>query len=40
MVQNTLNGVTGTPPVSSLTGGLPNLGNVTGALSGATGPQE
>jgi hypothetical protein len=37
--QNTLNGVTGTLPVSSLTGGLPNLGNVTGALSGVTGPQ-
>jgi hypothetical protein len=38
--QNTLNGVTGTLPVSSLTGGLPNLGHVTGALSGATGPQH
>ena len=38
--QNTLNGVTGTLPVSSLTGGLPNLGNVTGALSGVTGPQH
>jgi hypothetical protein len=37
--QNTLNGVAGTLPVSSLTGGLPNLGNVTGALSGVTGPR-
>jgi hypothetical protein len=36
--RNTLNGVTGTLPVSSLTGGLPNLGNVTRALSGVTGP--
>jgi len=40
VVQNTLNGVTGTLPVSSLTGGLPNLGSVTGALSGVTGPQN
>lgn len=40
VVQNTLNGVTGTLPVSSLTGGLPNLGSVTGALSGVTGPQD
>ena len=39
VVQNTLNGVTGTLPVSSLTGGLPGLGTVTGALSGVTGPQ-
>jgi hypothetical protein len=39
-VQNTLNGVTGTLPVSSLTGGLPDLSNVTGALSGVTGPQD
>ena len=39
VVQNTLNGVTGTLPVSSLTGGLPGLGAVTGALSGVTGPQ-
>jgi hypothetical protein len=40
VVQNTLNGVTGTLPVSSLTGGLPDLSNVTGALSGVTGPQD
>ena len=40
VVQNTLNGVTGTLPVSSLTGGLPNLGDVTGALSGVTGPRN
>ena len=40
VVQNTLNGVTGTLPVSSLTGGLPNLGSVTGVLSGVTGPQN
>jgi hypothetical protein len=40
VVQNTLNGVTGTLPVSSLTGSLPNLGNVTGALSGVPGPQD
>jgi hypothetical protein len=40
VVQNTLNGVTGTLPVSSLTGGLPKLGSVTGALSGVTGPQN
>jgi hypothetical protein len=39
VVQNTLNGVTGTLPVSSLTGGLPDLSNVTGALSGVTGLQ-
>jgi hypothetical protein len=39
MVQNTLNGVTGTLPVSSLTGGLAGLGNVSGALAGVTGPQ-
>jgi hypothetical protein len=39
-VQNTLNGVTGTLPVSSLTGGLPDLSNVTGALSGVAGPQD
>jgi len=39
MVQNTLNGITGTLPVSSLTGGLPGLGNVSGALAGVTGPQ-
>ncbi|HJZ01272.1 MAG TPA: hypothetical protein VJ305_11160 [Streptosporangiaceae bacterium] len=39
-VQNTLNGVTGALPVSSLTGGLPDLSNVTGALSGVTGPQD
>jgi hypothetical protein len=31
---------TGTLPVSSLTGGLPDLSNVTGALSGVTGPQD
>ena len=35
VVQNTLNGVTGALPVSSLTG---NLGSVTGALSGVAGP--
>jgi hypothetical protein len=40
VVQNAFNGVTGTLPVSSLTGGLPNLGDVTGALSGVTGPQN
>ena len=40
LVQNTLNGVAGTLPVSSLTGGLPNLGSVTGVLSGVTGPQN
>jgi hypothetical protein len=40
VVQNTLNGVTGTLPVSSLTGGLPDLGSVTGALSGVAGPQN
>ena len=39
-VQNTLNGITGTLPVSSLTGGLPNLGSVGGTLSGLTGPQS
>lgn len=40
VIQNTLTGVTGTLPVSSLTGGLPDLGSVTGALSGVTGPQN
>lgn len=35
-----LNGIAGTLPVSSLTGGLPNLGSVTGALSSVTGPQS
>jgi hypothetical protein len=39
-VQNTLNGVTGALPVSSLTGDLPDLSNVTGALSGVAGPQD
>ena len=39
-VQNTLNGITGTLPVSSLTGGLPNLGSVGSTLSGLTGPQS
>jgi hypothetical protein len=34
-----LNGVTGTLPVSSLTGGLPDLSTVSGALSSVTGPQ-
>lgn len=40
VVQNTLSGVTGALPVGSLTGDLPDLGNVTGALSGVTGPQD
>jgi len=39
VIPGALNGITGTLPVSSLTGGLPNLGHVTGALSGVTGPQ-
>jgi hypothetical protein len=40
-VQNTLNGVTGTLPVSSLTGGMPDLGGtVSGALSSISGPQN
>jgi hypothetical protein len=39
MVQNTLNGVAGTLPVSSLTGGLPGLGTVSGTLPGVTGPK-
>ena len=30
----------GSRPVSSLTGGLPDLSNATGALSGVTGPQD
>jgi hypothetical protein len=38
-VQNALNGITGTLPVSSLTGGLPDLGSVTNTLSGLTGSQ-
>ena len=37
VVQNTLSGVTGDLPVSSLTG---DLGSVTGALSGVAGPQD
>ncbi len=40
MVQNTLNGVTGTLPVNSLTGTLPGLGYVSGTLVGVTGPQR
>jgi len=39
MVQNTLDGVTGTLPVSTLTGSLPGLGAVSGALAGVTGPR-
>jgi hypothetical protein len=40
VIPGAVTGLTGTLPVSSLTGGLPNLGTVTGTLSQATGPQS
>jgi hypothetical protein len=39
VIPGALNGITGALPVSSLTGGLPNLSSVTGALSSVTGSQ-
>lgn len=37
LIPGSLSGVTGALPVGSLTGGLPKVGSVTGALSGVTG---
>ncbi|MGH3151498.1 MAG: hypothetical protein ACRDOB_12335, partial [Streptosporangiaceae bacterium] len=40
LIPGSLSGVTGALPVGSLTGGLPNVGGVTGVLSGVTGPGQ